>query len=367
MSCDPRIQQAIDLLNAVVTDCTDPMPMPAPAPNPDVLASSVPVIPSNFDVAQYLITGKPIPPSSAPDVVGAFRLDAAVSHYACDDPIVYPNQPGKSHLHEFLGNRSTDNTSTYESMRQNGEGSTEGGPINRSGYWRPALILGGDVVAVPDSSVIYYKRPPHGSTSVVEGATITRIPRGLRMISHHVNFMAMRNGQLIDGKGYRPAFDFVNLLQPGDVVHTNIGFPDLWDGQRVDCADHMSHMAFAGHDGQTGQPKAPAGFTNQIAHIQLFAAYTVKAGDDWVNALYASDKMLGQPLGTTYHGDYMEAWDDDIFDAIEANALDKMLNCSGGQIGDGRVLKRPALPIFGQTPNRIPLADIEAAGKYVMS
>src|SRR5436190_523213 len=35
--------------------------------------------------------------------IGAFRTGCQLTKFAFDDPIVYPNQPGKSHLHTFFG------------------------------------------------------------------------------------------------------------------------------------------------------------------------------------------------------------------------------------------------------------------------
>ena len=58
-------------------------------------------IASNFDVDAGLQaawgTGA-IPASAAPDVLGAFRFICGAGSLAYDDPIVYPCQPGASHL-----------------------------------------------------------------------------------------------------------------------------------------------------------------------------------------------------------------------------------------------------------------------------
>ncbi len=45
-----------------------------------------------------------------------FQANCAVTHTAPDDPIVYPGQPGKSHDHTFMGNRSTNAGSTTASL-----------------------------------------------------------------------------------------------------------------------------------------------------------------------------------------------------------------------------------------------------------
>ena len=41
-----------------------------------------------------------------------FFTDCLPSHRAPDDPIVYPKQPGASHLHDFFGNETTNAFST---------------------------------------------------------------------------------------------------------------------------------------------------------------------------------------------------------------------------------------------------------------
>ena len=40
--------------------------------------------------------------------VPQFKVECAWSHSAPDDPIVHPNHPGRSHLHDFFGSTETD-------------------------------------------------------------------------------------------------------------------------------------------------------------------------------------------------------------------------------------------------------------------
>ncbi len=117
----------------------------------------LPVIPSNFDIESELVpswgTGE-IPKSAAPDDVGAFRFICNASHLAYDDPIVYPGQSGKSHLHQFFGNTAADANSTYSSLRTTGN-STCNSQLNRSSYWMPAMMNGKGQVVRPDYVSIY--------------------------------------------------------------------------------------------------------------------------------------------------------------------------------------------------------------------
>ena len=53
---------------------------------------------------------------------------------------------------------------------------------------------------------------------------------------------------------------------------------------------------------------------------------------------FASDRMPGMaPVvsGTTFHSDWYGAWDDATMDKWLANCIDKHLNCSGGDLGNG--------------------------------
>lgn len=57
-----------------------------------------------------------MPASMTGDTVGAFRFICSPGQVPADDPIVYPRQPGKSHLHQFYGNTSANAYSTHDSL-----------------------------------------------------------------------------------------------------------------------------------------------------------------------------------------------------------------------------------------------------------
>src|SRR5262245_53339915 len=76
----------------------------------------------------------------ASDGVGAFRTVCDFSHMNYDDPIVFPGQPGKAHLHAHFGNTLTDADTTAENLRNSGNSTCRGGTANRTAYWVPAVI-----------------------------------------------------------------------------------------------------------------------------------------------------------------------------------------------------------------------------------
>lgn len=71
---------------------------------------------------------------------GAFRLLCEPSHYGFDDPIVFPGQSGRGHLHGFFGNDTTDGNSDPAKMADVGGSTCGGGTANRTGYWVPPWI-----------------------------------------------------------------------------------------------------------------------------------------------------------------------------------------------------------------------------------
>ena len=85
------------------------------------------------------------------------RFVCAAAHLAYDDPIVNPGQQGVAHLHQFFGNDATNFASTYASLRRTGHGSCEGGDLNKTGYWQPAMMNFTTRKAIkPIYWVIYY-------------------------------------------------------------------------------------------------------------------------------------------------------------------------------------------------------------------
>src|SRR5438874_13513730 len=131
-----------------------------------------------------------IPHSAAPDVLGAFRFICTAGQVLPDDPIVFPGQPGKSHLHQFYGNEDANAFSTFASLRSGGTSTCNRGPhaANRSAYWMPAMLDGSGPVVKPAFVSIYYKRRPasdpkcRGFRALGGVGTCVGVPNGLKFI-----------------------------------------------------------------------------------------------------------------------------------------------------------------------------------------
>ena len=336
---------------------------PSPTPFPKV--GDFNVIPSNFDVNSELVpawgTGA-IPASAKPDVVGAFRFICNASHLLYDDPIVYPGKPGASHLHQFFGNTLADANSTYASLRTTGMSTCES-PLNRSAYWMPAMMNGKGQVVKPDFVSIYYKRRPDTDPLCQKiGKACVDLPKGLRFI---FGYNMLATGEAKTGGGYWNCDGTANNVAgavpghypsiieaakncpAGASLGAVISAPECWDGVNLDSPDHRSHVAYSKYIGQS-YAQCPATHPYVIPTFSLGAWYTTDATLDrsgtWDGTLnswhLSSDEMATSRPGTTFHTDWFGAWDDSVMAMWMGGCINGLLNCSGGDLGNGKQLKR---------------------------
>lgn len=314
-------------------------------------------VPSGLKISP-LLGPKGIPPSSAPDVVGAFRFLCSAGQLSYDDPIVYPGEPGKAHLHQFFGNLAADAHSTYESLRTTGE-STCQNELNRSAYWMPAMLDGKGKVVRPDFVSIYYKRRPTGDPACKSaGKGCVGVPRGLRFVfGWDQRRPAVRQPENAAYTGFKcvqgwtpvtpTAKDMVEpmkVCKPGQRIYASLSSPQCWNGVDLDTPDHRSHLSDTRPDqSANGHVRCPATHPYIIPQFTMTVAYSIEVGDDPTRWELSSDQMLPPALrrpGASFHSDYFEAWEDDIRLRWEAACLDKLLNCSDGDLGDGQILSR---------------------------
>ena len=321
-----------------------------------VKQAELPKIPSNFVVDDWINDsgGDTRPAHNGFDDVGAFRFICKPSHNLYDDPIVYPNQPGASHLHTFFGNTLTNNASTYSTLRQTGEGTCSGGPLNRSAYWHPALRIDdgdgndlNDKIIMPDYAAVYYKMEPLQSTMFARGL---RIIFGYNMsnpaASTGFNWVCSSPQGVIRGNNSNSSLKAIadtNLCVAGDDLYIQVGAPTCWNGQ-LDSADHRSHVKPM-QDTNLGYGACPATHPYHFPAFSLSIHFTVgPQGAAEVAKMYlASDHMPGMNMdaGSTFHTDWFGAWDDDVANEWMLHADAGFGNCSGGDLCDGRGMKDP--------------------------
>lgn len=223
-----------------------------------------------------------------------FRVTCASSHRRQDDPIVFQNQSGVSHMHEFFGNRTTNAFSTLTSLRA---GATNCNPISdKSAYWVPTLYKNGQAVA-PDSVTIYYQGI-HDRTRAVAH------PQGLRYVVGNAKATspdqnpAARWSCTTQSPSNR---DFLNC-PPGTKVETYLDFPTCWNGRDLDSANHRDHMAFA-----VGLV-CPSSHPVVVPRLEFLITYPVNGTGLSLGGTLNGVNVTSAP-GYTFHGDFMNAWD----------------------------------------------------------
>ena len=191
-----------------------------------------------------------LPAAAAASNFGSMLVVCKSSHTKTDDPIVFPDQPGAAHRHDFFGNTSTDAFSTTASLL--GKPTTCSRPGDTAAYWTPTVLNNGRRV-VPDRVIAYYR-----TSRIRDIASIRPFPRGLKMIAGSATATASNPqptritnwncGDGVTGTAKVPA------SCPSKPLRLRVEFPNCWNGRNLDSADHKSHMAYAGVNGARGCP-----------------------------------------------------------------------------------------------------------------
>jgi hypothetical protein len=67
----------------------------------------------------------------------------------------------------------------------------------------------------------------------------------------------------------------------------------------------------------------------------------------------SSDVTPGMPMmtpGSTFHADWFGAWDDDVMRMWTDHCINRQLNCSGGDLGNGKQMKMFSTFSWSATP-----------------
>lgn len=367
---------------AVATPMPTPTPTPTASPSPVTTAGYILTksvagaedLVANFDISLGLQpawgTGG-IPGKYAADE-GAFRfICGGDGKLASDDPVLHFNQPGTSHLHQVWGNALFDHRTTPGDLGRNAASNCNDTPysLNRSSYWMPALVHeNGDIIR-PDMVLVYYKRKTassaycNPSSPSFQGHCVG-IPSQIRFI------FGWDPSKPTAGSGggaswicstasghFKNLDDMFNAgCSVGADFMANTLAPNCWDGKNLDSPDHRSHMAYLADRDNSGIGRCPASHPYLIPQEENKVSYRVTAdmigtrsdGSKYSRVRLSSDGMLpGAKPGETLHADYMEAWVTAAKRIWMDNCIDKALDCSGGDLGNGQQLIGAAQPRYG--------------------
>ena len=353
-------------------------PAPAPTPTPTPTATATPA--SSGYVLSPTLNG-------APDLLAAFDIASGFQatwgtgevpglyttdrsegafRFTCggdgkvvsDDPLVYPNQPGKAHLHKAWGNADFSAATTPTSLAASATTNCNITPfsVNRSTYWMPALLDEAGNVVQPDNVSVYYKRGTSTSgycdpNSIKFIGKCVGLPNQIRYIFGWDSYNP--TAKVLGASWYCTGGDklhhsnlndvFASGCKAGDILIANTIAPNCWDGKYLDTPDHRSHVAYADYSSGDGWAHCPAGYSYNIPQEENKAAWTVTAAmirsDGTSLVRLSSDSMLpgGRP-GETLHADYIESWVGAAKKIWMDNCIEKALSCSGGDLGNGKQL-----------------------------
>jgi hypothetical protein len=361
-----------------ITD-DDPTPIVNPPSNNQIQAP----IADNFDTSLGL---EPAPGGIAGpsfDDVGAFRMLCNAGKLIRDDPVVYPGQPGVSHLHVVWGNQGMDAYSTYSSLRTTGTTTCGNGtyPVNRTAYWMPAMLDGAGNVVLPDLIQNYYKQQPAGSTTCLFRASqCVPLPNGIKYVYgwnpttmtggiNDPNSMDYWASKIVCWTDYQGDVAVAGVFHSiaaavqagcpsGAILNIIFAGPDCWDGIHLDVPDHRSHLAYG--TPESGGQKCPTDHPYAIAAWQGQVFFTTDANFVAGKWHLSSDEMVPGfvvgpnspvPAGSTLHFDYEEAWSPTVKQTWQANCIDRHATCSSGDLGNGTRIKNAESPAF--PPHRL--------------
>ena len=266
---------------------------------------------------------------------GEFRIGCAFSHMNFDDPIVYPGQPGRAHLHTFFGNTRTWAGSTALSIAETGNSTCMGGIANRSAYWVPTLIDTKDgTPLLPEDGLWYYKN----GSNLLLSKNIHPMPKGLRMIAGNpagtpsdyvIGSSWSCSGPVAERGGSIP-----KNCPVGDYIIMSVTFPQCWNGKDLDSQDHISHLSYAVKDGA-----CPTDFPIGIPEISLNLKYKVYEAGAPARWRLSSDMYpTTQPGGFSIHADWFDGWNEQIKNMWVSRCNVAGFDCHGNLLGDGRGL-----------------------------
>ncbi|MGV3581921.1 MAG: DUF1996 domain-containing protein [Methylophilus sp.] len=255
-----------------------------------------------------------------------FLFTTSAGNMQNDDPIIFPNQKGVSHLHGFYGNVNVDYTTTNASLLRTCEATAPGGIVNCTGYWTPQMIDTATQTAInPKSIQVYYKSVNDFLNEVEPFAVTEKIPQGLKIIGGNPsansqatagrtgNYCLGRNGGALqstqpyqipdcEGKDY----DTVRMVveMPACVQDNGSG------GMVLDSTNHKDHTAYFA----TAAPFAangvcPASHPHLLPIISVIVDYPLGFSQNSRTFRLSSDNYSSTlPGGYSYHADWWGMW-----------------------------------------------------------
>ena len=214
-----------------------------------------------------------------------FTVVCGFSHRNNDDPIRFPGQPGRSHNHTFVGNRTVNASTTAASLLRGPK--TCDVEQDASAYWVPTVYEGREPIP-PLAGVVY-------QTKHVTGPA-TPPPPGLKMVAGNPTARRAQPTAIAPwscgGVGGSPRLAVIRACGEEDALGLEVVFPNCWNGKATDSANQKRHLAYS----KAG--RCPASHAVALPTITLVLLYPPITG----RALTSAGKFAT-------HADFSNGWD----------------------------------------------------------
>jgi hypothetical protein len=237
---------------------------------------------------------------------GNMSFKCKFSHRRAADPIVSYGVYPSDHSHDFVGNTSVNEWSTYQSMIRAGTTCVVDG--DTAGYWQPTLVAPDGSPAPVYTSVIYYRNRPE------EYSRTVAFPPDFRMIAGGPNgFPAVYwtcEGES-DG-AYSTSKSFVPTCSKKKRIISHVYFPSCWDGVHLDTPDHRSHVTYGFADGMVEvrfPETCPVSHAVKIPQIDFRIVYSVSNGSGY--RFSNGDTLPHADFWNTWDQEQLEKWLDE--------------------------------------------------------
>ena len=239
------------------------------------------------------------------------------SHSLKDDPIVFPGQPGASHLHDhdFVGAKSTDAYSTFDSLGAGGTACAM--PSDTSAYWIPALYEDGQRLLPAGrqkNALVYYRK-----VAAPAGTVVQPFPLGLKIVMGNGHAMSPQENPglgttIVFGCGNGPALGAPPTDCAAGILVVSFYFPNCWDGKNLDSPDHMSHMAYP------LQNRCPTSHPVNLPRVEPSFRYRIGVG-------HVGTITFSSGPYYTAHTDFINAWDPSALQSLVTKCINAGIDC----------------------------------------
>jgi len=246
--------------------------------------------------------------------LGEFVARCSENQQRVLDPIVFPGQYGRGHMHSFFGaNGVTENSTLHDIMYSTTSCNTL---HDHSAYWVPTLYKNGQSIIAEDVTFYYHTFRNFNQ--------VKPMPVGLIMVTK------WGQNHKFSCQGSGPSG--TNIVDCGNSkLEVFINFPECWDGLNLDSPDHLSHMAYSvGNNCPSTHPVI-------LPRLQFKIRYPTNGG---------AGTVLSSGTGQTAHADFINAWVPEAME-LRVNLCSKLDNkCDEILPGDQNINSEFVKPVF---------------------